>query len=185
MRTCLAAVAGFIALGMSTGALAAGKPAGISWGKPGVALAAYHADSQACAAETFGVAPHMQPATVEALAGINGALLYGLYNDVSFFSHGSVNQQGYHAAYASVLPDHVVYRSTTYTSLFTNAAREDIIAQLQAVEDKCLAARGYQRFRLTSGQRHRLDGLKRGSAARELFLHQLGADPAVLASQSI
>jgi hypothetical protein len=56
---------------------------------------------------------------------------------------------------------------------------------LQAELDRCLAARGYHKFKLTAQQRHKLAKLPVGSDARHAYLHSLASDPTLLARQAV
>ena len=55
---------------------------------------------------------------------------------------------------------------------------------LEAAIERCLTARGYHKFKLTSEQRHRLSKLQVGSDARHAYLHSLASDPEVLTRQA-
>jgi len=169
-----------VATALAVPAFAVGKPASVSWGKPNVSYASYNADAQQCANMAFGVDAPMQPATVEALGAQQAMALYAFFSFWSARDHG-----GDMAAAYAVRPDKAPLRSTTYTSLFEHAAYVDVVEQLQAVVDRCLTERGYQKFRLTNAQRDQLRQLKMGTAEREHFLHRLGADPEVLAAQRV
>jgi hypothetical protein len=169
-----------VASALAAPAFAVGKPTGVSWGKPNVSYARYNADAQQCANMAFGVSAPMQPATAEALGAQQAMALYSFFSEWSARDHG-----GDMAAAYAVRPDHVPLRSTTYTGMFEHAAFVDVVEQLQAVVDRCLMERGYQKFRLTDGQRAQLRQLKTGTAEREHFLHRLGANPEVLAAQRI
>jgi hypothetical protein len=50
---------------------------------------------------------------------------------------------------------------------------------------RCLVERGYQQFALTAEQNAELSKLKHGSNEYHEYLYKLGADPAVLAKQSV
>lgn len=164
-----------------TAAWADGKPHDISWGKPDVSYAQYRADALDCANMTYGVSVSMEPRTIRALASLNSSQLFGFLSGLSFYEHG----MNVPLAIAAVEPDHVVFRNTTYTETFNHAARSDVIEQLQRLLDACLVQRGYQRFRLTSLQLDRLHALKRGTEAREHYLHALGSDRQVIAQQRV
>jgi hypothetical protein len=57
--------------------------------------------------------------------------------------------------------------------------------QLQDSVDRCLIDRGYQRFRLTTAQNRQLSRYRRGTTERSQFLHNLAADPSVMAAQAL
>lgn len=180
----LAAVAATASL--ATPLQAARKPADVTWGKPGVSFADYRRDTLECANKTYGLDVSMTPGTAQALSAVNSAGLYDLISDVDVgFGRGGVSYEGgaagYRQAMAAIDPATVPYRNTTYTSLFRNAARTDVIDQLQLVLDYCLQSRGYQRFRLSAAQRDALHHYRYGTEERARFLHRLSSDPQVLA----
>ena len=171
---------GTIAALLAAPAIARGKPGNVSWGKPNVPYASYNQDSQQCANRAFGVNAQMLPKTAEALGAIQAMNLYSFFSYWESRDHGG----GTYAA-AAVRPDRVPFRNTSYTSLFQHSAYVDVVEQLQAVVDRCLVERGYHKFRLTNAQMDRLQRLKAGTAEREHYLHSLGSDPSVLATQAI
>jgi hypothetical protein len=57
--------------------------------------------------------------------------------------------------------------------------------RMQDVVDDCLIDRGYSQFRLTESQRKQLSKLKKGTAERHHFLHDLASDPDVLQEQPV
>lgn len=167
-------------------ACAVGKPHDISWGKPNVSYVEYRADTLACANTTYGVQVAMQPKTIRALAAFNSSQLWNFVDGLSFQDLGAnPAERGSRVAMTAIDPEHVVFRNTTYTETFNHAARWEVVEQLQRVLDTCLVQHGYQRYRLTATQMDRLHGLKRGTDARELYLHSLGSDPRVLDEQRI
>lgn len=179
----------FVALALSAAlvagpAVAVGKPGDVSWGKPNVSYATYNADAQQCANRAFGVKVGMKTATAEALGVIQSAAFYSFFDSQNFYANRN-SEAGNAAMVDAVRPDHVVFRTTNYQGLFEHAAWVDIVEQLQQVVDTCLLERGYQKFRLTDAQRDQLRRLKMGTAEREHYLHDLGSNAAVLATQHI
>jgi hypothetical protein len=55
---------------------------------------------------------------------------------------------------------------------------------LEGALEHCLKDRGYRKFKLTSGQRHRLSKLPLGSDARHAYLHSLASNAQVLETQA-
>lgn len=55
----------------------------------------------------------------------------------------------------------------------------------QAAIDRCLVARGYQRFRLTAEQQAHLNALPRGTQQRHQYLYSLATDRAVVRTQQL
>lgn len=150
---------------VSSPALAVGKRSDQSWGRPGVSLAAYHNDALECANRAYGVEVAMRP-----------------YGPASSAWAGAFLPA---AVWTSLTPGRIPIYTTTYVEGYRHAAWMDTVEQLQAVVDTCLSERGYQRFRLTSGQMRALRRLPQGSAEREQYLHSLGSDAQVLNTQSI
>lgn len=164
-------------------AIAGRKPVDVTWGKAGVSFADYRRDTLECANKAYGLDVSMRPETVQALSAANSAALYSFLQTVELgFSRGGLEYrdgtQGYQAALNQIEPGRVVFRNTTYTSLFRNAARTDVVDQLQAVVDYCLASRGYTRFHLNAAERQQLHHLRYGTEARARFLHGISANPA-------
>jgi len=149
----------------SSPALAVGKRSNESWGRPGVSLAAYHDDALDCANRAYGVHVQMRPYG-PASAAWAGAFLPA-------------------AIWTSLTPGRIPVYTTTYVEGYRHAAWMDTVEQLQAVVDRCLTEKGYQRFRLTAAQVRALRHLPQGSAERERYLHSLGSDAQVLSTQSI
>ncbi|WP_162875540.1 hypothetical protein [Sphingomonas crusticola] len=169
---------------LASPALAVGKPGNISWGKPNVTYATYNADAQQCANRAFGVKVGMKTSTAEALGAIQFAAFYSFFDSQNFYANRN-SEAGNMMAVDAVRPDRVPFRTTLYKGMFDHAAWVDIVEQLQQVVDSCLVERGYQKFRLTDAQRNRLNRLRMGTAEREHYLHNLGSNPEVLASQRI
>jgi hypothetical protein len=160
------AILGLSALALASApAFAVGKKADISWGRAGVSLAAYHGDALDCANRSYGVSVAMRPFGPASTAWV-GTFLPA-------------------AIWTSLTPGRIPVYTTTYVEAYRHAAWMDTVEQLQAVVDSCLAEKGYQRFRLTSGQMRALRALPRGSAERERYLHGLGSDAQVLTAQAI
>ena len=149
----------------SSPALAVGKRSNESWGRPGVSLAAYHDDALDCANRAYGVNVQMRPYG-PASAAWAGAFLPA-------------------AVWTSLTPGRIPIYTSTYVEGYRHAAWMDTVEQLQAVVDRCLTEKGYQRFRLTAAQMRALRHLPQGSAERERYLHSLGSDAQVLSTQSI
>jgi hypothetical protein len=133
-----------------------GPGAAKSWGKPGVSLAGYRDDAVACG---------RQAAALD-VAGSDPARALVL---------------------ASRMIDNAPDVATVADAMRTASAERNFLKvgdMLQAELDRCLAGRGYHKFKLTSGQRHRLAKLPLGSDARHVYLHSLASDPDVLARQA-
>src|ERR1044072_3114162 len=135
------ALLGLSALALaSSPALAVGKRSNESWGRAGVALAAYHSDALDCANRAYGVEVTMRP-----------------YGPASSAWAGAFLPA---AVWTSLTPGRIPIYTTTYVEGYRHAAWMDTVEQLQAVVDSCLVEKGYQRFRLTSAQMRTLRGLR-------------------------
>jgi hypothetical protein len=128
----------------------------MSWGKAGVSLADYRADAIACGRQAAGIN----------LAGTGPAK--------SFVAASRILENG---------PDY-----DTWIAALQIASPERNMEKagdlMQATLDQCLREHGYQKFRLTSEQRHRLSKLPPGSDQRHAYLHSLAANPDVLSRQA-
>jgi len=143
-------------------ALAAPTPS-LSWGKPGVSLATYRAESVACAMRAYYTDLSDTKAAKSFVEGSRQI-------DAIVNSGGDAMMKAAmigHAADA-VRPEQRLQEARDY--------QYDLLA-------KCLIARGYHRFRLTDDQRLKLTKLKIGSEARHAYLHSLASNPSVLATQ--
>jgi hypothetical protein len=149
----------------ATPALAVGKRNDVSWGRAGVSLASYHEDALDCANRAYGVQVQMQP-----------------YGPASSAWAGAFLPA---AIWTSLTPGRIPIYTTTYVEGYRHAAWMDTVEQLQAVVDSCLTEKGYQRFRLTSGQLRTLRHFQQGSGEREQFLHSLGSNAQVLSAQAL
>ncbi|MDB5693407.1 MAG: hypothetical protein JWO81_2470 [Alphaproteobacteria bacterium] len=128
-----------------------------SWGKVGVSLAAYRGDAVACG---------RQAASLD-LAGSDPARALVL---------------------ASRLIDNAPDVETASDAMRIASPERNFLKAgdlLQAALERCLTQRGYRRFKLTSGQRHRLSELPIGSDARHAYLHSLASNPDVLTRQAV
>lgn len=160
-RLILACVAVVSMLAAPVGAV--GKKAEESWGKAGISFEQYRADALECANRAYGVEPEVKP-----------------YGPVAF---DTIPVPA--ANWLSLEPGRVPVYTTTYAEGYRHAMWMDVVEQLQATVDRCLAARGYSKFRLTAAQMARLRRLPRGSAERQAFLYSLGSDARVVASQAV
>lgn len=152
-----------LAATLPVAALAAPAPT-LSWGKAGVSLPTYRAESIGCAMRAY-------------------------YTDVSDthaaknFVQGSkqidtIINSGADYMDAATSIGHVVDGVNPDRGI-----REIKQFQLDLVA-KCLLDHGYHRFRLTDDQRKHLEKLKAGSDARHAYLHRLASDPEILSAQA-
>jgi hypothetical protein len=136
----------------------------LSWGKPGVALATYRAESIGCAMRAY----------YTDVANTNGA---------KNFQESSRLLDTYAGAPGDVL-ENARMMGRIVESTHVDASLKDV-KQFQAdLVAKCLLDHGYHRFRLTGDQRAHLEKLKVGSDARHAYLHELAADPEILSAQA-
>jgi hypothetical protein len=130
-----------------------------SWGKQGVSLEQYSADSSGCArmaadVDLDGTAPARALVFWTRLG--NGTMPPNNYADL--WMSPRINPAVQWNRAATILRD--------------------------TLED-CLVERGYVKFELTDEQYTALKRLEPGSAERRAYLHSLASDPAVLAAQAI
>ena len=129
-----------------------------SWGKQGVSLEQYWADSSECAQaaadiDLEGTEPAMALAFWGRLLDGNTAPTYPAHIPMPRFN-----------------PEVLWNRTAT---IMRNAL------------EGCLIDRGYVKFELTDEQDRQLDRLEPGSLERRSYLHSLASDPDVLATQAL
>ncbi len=153
------AVTSLLCLGSpaAAGSISAGKQN--SWGKSGVSLEQYAADSAECA----GAAANMD------LSGTGPAqALASMY--VTPSGHWAYRRFDIYASYRLPAPEVHLNRLATIM-------RREL--------ERCLTERGYVRFKLTDEQYEVLDALEPGSDERRAYLHSLASDPTIVARQAI
>lgn len=157
-------VASFLLIAtLPVAAMAAPAPQ-LSWGKPGVSLATYRAESIGCAMRAYYTDVSDTNAAKNFVQGskqIDTIVNSGADYMDSAASIGHVVD--------SVNPGRGIKEIRRY--------QLDLVA-------KCLLDHGYHRFRLTDDQRAHLEKLKVGSDARHVYLHELAANPEILSAQS-
>lgn len=131
------------------------RPPDWSWGKAGVSLEQYRADSFACTRQA-------------------------VYHDISKSDPAKAFQLA--TRLADDETDPLAYaRAGQMVGVERQMAK--VKALQYATLEQCLSGLGYRPFRLTTAQRARLEELKAGSDERRAYLHSLAADPEVLAAQ--
>jgi len=159
MRIAVVALAAILA----AAAIAAPAPP-LSWGKAGVPLATYRADSVGCAMRAY----------YTDVSGTNGA---------KNFVQGSKLIETYAGAPGDPLGNELMI-GTIVQGVNVDQSRKDVKAFQLDLVNKCLIDHGYHRFRLTDEQRKHLEKLKIGSEARHSYLYHLASDPAILSTQA-
>jgi hypothetical protein len=159
MRTAIVA----LAVILPAAAIAAPAPP-LSWGKPGVSLATYRAESISCAMRAY----------YTDVSDTNGA---------KNFVQGSKLIDTYAGAPGDPMGNALMIGTIVQGVHVDESLKEVKTFQLDLV-NKCLVDHGYHRFRLTDGQRKHLEKLKIGSEARHNYLYHLASDPAILTAQA-
>lgn len=155
----------FVALAAILPAAAFAAPAPpLSWGKPGVSLAAYRTESVDCAMRAY----------YTDVSDTNGA---------KNFVQGSKLIETYAGAPGDPMGNELMIGTIVQGVHVDESLKQVKTFQLDLV-NKCLLDHGYHRFRLTEGQRKHLEKLKIGSEARHAFLYHLASDPAILSAQA-
>jgi hypothetical protein len=131
----------------------------MSWGKGGVSLEQYWADSTACA----------QAAADVDLEGSKPARALQFWTRLG---NGDMPPNNYADILMSVRINPEVQWNRAATIL-----RSEL--------ESCLVERGYVKFELTDEQDAMLRTLEQGSDERRAYLHSLASDPVVLAAQMI
>ena len=157
-------IAAFLAIAaLPAAAIAAPAPL-LSWGKSGVSLPTYRAESIGCAMRAYYTDvgdTHAAKNFVQGSKQIDTIVNSGAdYMDAAA-SIGHVVD--------SVNPDRGIKEIKQF--------QLDLVA-------RCLLDHGYHRFRLTDDQRKHLEKLKIGSDARHAYLHKLASDPDILQAQA-
>src|SRR5690242_3691259 len=158
-----AAIAVTLAM-LATPASAKRKPVD-SWGRAGVDFETYRTDAIECTSDGYYADVSK---TKQAKAFVLGTKLME--------STDGLLLNPFELAYRYAQIEHAVRPEKRVWEL-----RE----RMQLVVDDCLVERGYTQFRLTEDQRKQLSKLKKGTAERHHFLHDLAADPEVLEAQAI
>jgi hypothetical protein len=130
-----------------------------SWGKGGVSLEQYWADSTECA----------QAAAETDLEGSKPARALQFWTRLG---NGNMPPNNYADIWMSMRINPEVQWNRAATIL-----RREL--------EGCLMMRGYVRFELTEEQHAMLKDLEQGSDERRAYLHSLASDPAILAQQAI
>ena len=143
----------------------------VTWGKAGVTLDEYRADSIACGSEAY----YLDVAnTTAAQRLVAASRQLQTIEDTRPRPTRMDEAIGYGADIGNTI-NH--YRPDRQFE-----AIEDI---QQQTLDNCLTLRGYHQFRLTDDQQRQLRQLDRGSERRRAYLHSLAADAEVLRQQSL
>lgn len=152
-----------LALALPVPALAAPAPP-LSWGKAGVSLATYRAESIGCSMRAYYTDVG---GTTAAKTFVQGSRQLDtlLQNNSGSMLEMAV---AYGRIVQAVNPDRGIKELKTF--------QLDLVSQ-------CLRDHGYRRFQLSASQRKYLEKLKIGSDARHAYLHRLASDPGVLAAQ--
>ena len=130
-----------------------------SWGKQGVSLEQYWADSTACAQAAANV-------DLEGTAPAKALVFW------TRLGNGNMPPNNYADIFMSARINPEVQWNRAATIL-RNAL------------EGCLAEHGYVKFELTDEQDRQLDRLEAGSLERRTYLHSLASDPDVLAAQTL
>jgi hypothetical protein len=167
----------------ATPALAAPAPVE-SWGKAGISLNQYRADAVECGRAGYYLDISR---TEDAKAFVRASKQLDLLPTAGLAStttSASAIGDGTNDATAQAIgfagtQQHII------DNVRPKERMHDLEQLLQATVDRCLAGRGYSKFRLTDDQRRQLRRLKLGSEQRHTFLYQLASSPAVLQTQRI
>lgn len=157
-------IAAVLSASLASPAFAAPKPPE-SWGRAGVDFDTYRQDAETC-----------------------GRMAY--YADVSETDHARAFATGTRRLQmVDGLPIDFISLARSYAqineSMRTEWRMRELGEGLQSIVDTCLTERGYVKFALTEEQRDRLGHLRKGSAERHRYLHELASDPDVIARQGI
>lgn len=130
-----------------------------SWGKQGVSLEQYWADSTECAEMAAGI-------DLEGTAPARALVFW------TRLGNGNMPPNNYADIFMSTRINPEVQWNRAATLMRTEL-------------EECLIARGYVKFELTDEQDRLLKDLEPGSDERRAYLHSLASDPDVLARQAV
>jgi hypothetical protein len=149
-------------------------PRSTAWGKPNVSKVDYGTDVGMCTgmASLEGSGNGSNTA-----GGINGSRASG---PSATNAGGSLGTLG-GGTYTGMASADLANRAATQQQSQEMAAKR----LRDETMSRCLSERGYQQFALTPEQHAELAKLKHGSNEYHEYLYKLGADPAVLAKQSL
>lgn len=151
--------------------------AATSWGKPGVSLVDYWTDASQCA---------LEGATTAADAGAGGLDTTRQASDSSRISGGGQAAANMRPNSPTGVEGSTNLNDTLSRARYNEMQRERAAQRTrEAAVTTCLAGRGYRQFTLTAEQSAHLGTLPEGSRERREYLHQLGADAAVLNAQGL
>jgi hypothetical protein len=168
---------------LASAASAANAPQ-TSWGKPGVSFDDYRSDATFCLREAARTdLTGTEPANALVLASRRMAA--GESNDYTPTIGGA----------SSTAPPTTNSGFDPAIEAANRMQQERIAARpelrirqahdiMQRRLDRCLAGRGYHRFRLTDEQRRELRRFPMRAAERQTYLYRLASDPQILAAQS-
>jgi hypothetical protein len=161
------------------------KSGASSWGKAGVSLEEYARDAAECADTSRYVTTYIEPKTLRRLDALSSAQLLDTVNQIGGQS-SSFNAMGIVGDITTLRTSNDIARRTnTFGAKYVSLVSLDVRDQLQAVLDRCLIERGYERIRLTEPQATSLKKLKRHSPERTAYLHAIGSDAMLVKHQRI
>jgi hypothetical protein len=188
MRASLAVVAVVLAI-----TPAAAKAPQTSWGKLGVSFEQYRADAVACGRKGYyRDVSHSQAARIfraasqqiDTIVDTGPAPVDKWQTEQIDPSQGAASLSRYEEA-----PVHFVDVGNRISQVVAGTRPEVRMAEvgqlLQSTVDRCLAARGYQRFQLTPDQQKQLGKLRPGTAQRQAYLYGLATDARILEGQTV
>lgn len=175
-RLCLAT--GLLALSLASAA-SAEKPSSrelreTSWGKPGVSLEQYRMDAGICAWQATNMdISHSKPAKTMVKAS------QALEHQTHWIGMvTSVNG-------ASSMAGAAISMRNVEDRFRVDKQFEEVADMQYDALHRCLRERGYTRFQLTAEQAKRLRKLRSGTMKRHLYMHSLGSNPVIVASQAL
>jgi hypothetical protein len=162
----------FLIAVMAPSAALAAKPPMLSWGKPGVSLAAYREDAVSCGRQGH----YLDISNTEAAKVFKQASSQ-LENNENNLASSAMTGDTNRIMSVAVDSARIVERTQPAKRM------KEVRTLLQDTVATCLRERGYRQFRLTEAQQRQLGALRLGSAERHAYLHGLARDPAILEAQ--
>jgi hypothetical protein len=155
-----------------------------SWGKPGVTFEQYRADSVACTEQGYYLDVSK---TDEAKAFVTASKQLDSLQGATQMQVPPGNPDPLAGPTVDAATDAVSLarnQESIIRSIDPDSKIKTLKQKMQTPVDRCLAAHGYRKFRLTAAQTKRLGKMKVGSAARHQYLYSLASDAAIVSAQA-
>jgi len=145
-----------------------------SWGKPGVGFEQYRTDAIECGIEASSYDLTKAPVGQKLLA-------FNKAQEIARRDGWMMSR----SAWGGLGDAYLAVNSSPWASHFFDTEYLEARDLQYQLLGECLSNRGYRQFRLTAHQMKTLDGMRRGSDARNAYMHSLASDPTIMAHQGL